>query len=89
MGAFCCTNASHTFFSSKDKHMRAQVIFFSMLNLAEHDILDSHKYKNIKKFSFLLGSDEPRMLFFLLINVKIPTVVGILIFISWKSFIPS
>ena len=25
---------------------------FSMLNSAEHEILNAHKYKNIKKFSF-------------------------------------
>ena len=52
---------------------------FFMLNSVEHEILNPHKYKNIKKFSFL-GSDEPRMLFFLLINVKMPTTVGILTF---------
>ena len=32
--------------------------------------------KDIKKFGFL-GSDMPRMLFFPLINVKMPTIVGI------------
>ena len=26
---------------------------FSMLNSVEHEILNAHKYKNIKKFSFL------------------------------------
>ena len=30
-----------------------EVIFFFMLNSAEHEILNAHKYKNIKKFSFL------------------------------------
>ena len=29
---------------------------------------------------FFLGSDKPRMLFFLLITVKMPTIVGILTF---------
>ena len=33
------------------------------------------------------SSDKPRKLFFLLINVKMPTVVGILIFMSRKNFI--
>ena len=33
-----------------------------------------------------LGSDKPRMLFFLFINVKMPTIVGILTFMSWKNF---
>ena len=31
----------------------------------------------------------PRMLFFLLINVRIPTIVGILTFISKKNFMLS
>ena len=31
-----------------------------------------------------LGLDEPRILFFLLINVKMPTIVGILTFMSGK-----
>ena len=34
---------------------------FSVLN-SEHEILNAHKYKNIKKFGFFLGSDKPRML---------------------------
>ena len=58
-----------------------------MLNSIEHEILNAHKYKNIKKFS--LGSDKPRMLFFLFINVKMPTIVGILTFMSRKSFMLS
>ena len=41
---------------------------------------------SIKKFSFFLSdSDKPRMLFFLLINVKMP-IVGILTFMSRKHF---
>ena len=37
---------------------------FFMLISVEHDILNAHKYKNIKKFRFFLGSYKPRMLFF-------------------------
>ena len=48
-----------------------------MLNSAEHKILNAHKYENTKQFIFL-GSDKTRMLCFLLINVKMPTDVGIL-----------
>ena len=33
----------------------------------------------------LLGLNKPRMLFLMLINVKLPTVVGILTFMSRKS----
>ena len=51
---------------------------FFVLNSVEHEILNAHKYKNIQKFSFFSDSDKPRMLFFLLINVKMPTIVGIL-----------
>ena len=42
---------------------------FSMLNSTEHGILNAYKYENIKKFSIFLGSDKPRLLFFLLINI--------------------
>ena len=40
-----------------------------MLSSVEHEILNVHKYINIKEFSFFLGSDKHRMLFLLLINV--------------------
>ena len=46
-----------------------------MLNSAEHDILNAHKYTIIKKNIFLLGSDNPRMLFSLLIDAKMPTIL--------------
>ena len=59
---------------------------FFMLNSVEHEILNAHKYKNIKKFGGEggLGSYNPRMLLFPLINVKMPTTVGILTCMSWK-----
>ena len=47
---------------------------FFMLNSVEHEILNAYKYKNIKKFSFFSDPEKPRMLFFLLINVKMPTI---------------
>ena len=59
---------------------------FFMLNSAEHEILDTRKCKNIKTFGFFLGSDKPRMLFSPLINVKMPTIVGILTSMSRKNF---
>ena len=61
---------------------------FFMLSSAELETLNAHNYKNIKKQHFS-GSDMPRMLFFLLINVKMPTIVGILIFMSKKNFMLS
>ena len=57
-----------------------------MLSSAEHEILNALKYKNVKKFSFFSDADKPRMLFFLLINVKMPTNAGILTFMSRKNF---
>ena len=84
-------NSSALFFKSSVKHgmikqTGPEVIKLFMLNSVEHEILNAHKYKNIKKFSFFPDSDKPRMLFFLLINVKMPTTVGILAFMSRKNF---
>ena len=63
---------------------------FSMLNSVEHEVLNAHKYKNsYQEIWLLLGSYKPRMLFFLLINVKMPTIVGILTFMSRKKFMLS
>ena len=56
-----------------------------MLNSVEHEILNAHKYKNIKKFGFFTSSDKLRMLFPPLINVKMPTIIGILTFMSGKN----
>ena len=39
-----------------------------------------------RNLAFFSDSDKPRMLFFLLINVKMPTIVGILSFLSTKNF---
>ena len=60
---------------------------FFMLTSVENEILNANKYKNIRKFSvFFSGSDKPRMLFFLLIKIQMPTIVGILTFMSRKNF---
>ena len=45
----------------------------SMLNSAEHESLNAHKHK-ISSNSTFSGSEKSRMLFFLLINVKMPTI---------------
>ena len=60
-----------------------------MLNSAEHEILNAHKYKNLKKFGFFPGSDKPVILLFLLINVEMPTLVGISTFMSRKTLMLS
>ena len=57
-----------------------------MLNSAEHDILNAHKYKKISRNSAFF---RPGILFSLLINVKMPRIVGILTFVSRKYFILS
>ena len=36
----------------------------------------------LSRSSAFLGSDKPRMLFFQFINVKMPTIIGILTFLS-------
>ena len=62
---------------------------FSMPNTAEHEILSAHKnkkYQDIQRFS---GVDKPTMLFFLHINVKMPTTVGIFTFMCRKNFMLS
>ena len=51
-----------------------------MLN---YDILNVHKYENIKKFYIQISLE---CYFVLLINVKMPTIVGILTFMSRKNF---
>ena len=58
-----------------------------MHKLAEHEILNSRlSKKNIKKFCILLAQISLEcMLFFQLINVKLPANVGILTFISRKN----
>ena len=44
-----------------------------MHNSTEHEILNAPKYKNILEIQLFSDSDKPIMLFFLLINVKMPT----------------
>ena len=62
---------------------------YFMLISVEHDILNAHEYKNKSRNLAFLGSDKPRMLFFPLINVKMPTIIGILTFMSRKIFMLS
>ena len=52
--------------------------FVFMLNSARHETLNAHKYKIFQKFHLFSGSDKPGMLFFMFMNFKMPTNVGIL-----------
>ena len=50
---------------------------FFMLNSIEHEILNAHKYKNIKTFGFLQALISLECYFFHPIHVKMPTVIDI------------
>ena len=60
----------HNFYNLETRY-RGYKTFF-MLNSVEHENLNAHKYKNIKKCGSFLGSDKPRILFYPLIHVKMP-----------------
>ena len=72
----------------KKKSKGHEVIKIFMFNSAEHEILNA-KYKSNQEIQRFACSDKPRTLFFLLINVKMPTIVGILTFMSRENFILS
>ena len=62
---------------------------FFMLNSNEHEISIAHKklkYRQKKKFLALSLSDN---VFIMLINVKMPTIVGIFTFMSRKKIVLS
>ena len=52
--------------------------------LSSVSVLNAHKHENTNINQLFAGSYKPRMLFFLLINVKMPTIVGLLTFMSRK-----
>ena len=60
-----------------------------MLNSAEHEISYAHRFKTTKKFSIFQAHVSLERYIFLLTNVKIPTIVGILTFVSRKKFMLS
>ena len=62
-----------------------EVIIFFMLHSAEHEKLNALKYKKLSRNSAFSGSDKPKMLFCLLINVEMTRIVGILTVLSRKS----
>ena len=59
-----------------------------MLNSAELEILNGHKYKNIKIFSIYKAQMSYNAIF-LVINIKVPAIVVILKFMSRKNFMLS
>ena len=71
---------------------------FFVLNSVEHEILNAHKYRNIKKFGLFKAQLSLELLFSRsymlkcqspLVNVKMPTIVGILTFTSGENFMLS
>ena len=56
-----------------------------MLNSAKHENLNAHKYENIKKNQFFQAPISLECFIFLLMNVRMPRVVGILTFMSRKK----
>ena len=59
---------------------------FFMLNSTEHEISTAHKIKN-KDFSCFQTLRCCIYQIIMLINIKMPTIVGILILISWINFV--
>ena len=59
-----------------------------MLNSTEHKISTAHKKLNAGKKDFLAFKLSD-VLFIMLINIKMPTVVGILTFMSMINFMLS
>ena len=57
-----------------------------MLNSDEREILNVHKCKKYQEIQFSDGTHKHIKLFFLLINVKMPTIIGILTLMSSKNF---
>ena len=66
---------------------RGYKTFFVLISI-EHEILILICMK-ISRNSAFSDSNKPRVLFFPLINIKMPTVVGILTFMSRKNFMLS
>ena len=58
---------------------------FFMLNLAEHEILNAHQYKNVVKFSMFQAQMILECYLFLLIHVEMPRIVGYSTILSWKN----
>ena len=62
---------------------------FFMLNSAENEICSAYKKSNTKHLNIFSCTAELSMNFFLLIIIKMPTFVGILMFIGWENFMLS
>ena len=55
----------------------------------EHEISTAHKTKMLKNIKIFLAFNLSDVVFIMLINVKMPTIVGILTFMSMMNFMLS
>ena len=62
---------------------------FFILNSTEHEISTAYKNPKAKKIKTFLAFKLSNVAFIMLINVKMPTIVGILTFMSIINFMPS
>ena len=62
--------------------VRPRGCIFFILNSAEHKISTAHKKLKCSKTLFFLGFKLSDVVFILLINVEMPTIVGILTLMS-------
>ena len=60
-----------------------------MLKSTEHEILTTHKNKKYRQIKKSLALSRSYAVFILLINVKMPTIVGILTFMSRINYVLS
>ena len=60
-----------------------------MLNSTEHEITTAHKNLKYGQMKTLLALSLSDVVFIMLINVKMPTIVGILTFMSRINFVLS
>ena len=65
------------------------VKLFFMLKSTEHEIVTAHKTKNAANYRFFLTFILSDDVFIMLINVIMPTIVGILTFMSRINFVLS
>ena len=60
-----------------------------MLNSTEHEISNAHKKLSDEKIMIFLALNPSHVVLVLLINVKMPTIVGVLTFMSRIYFVLS
>ena len=60
---------------------------FVMLSSAEHKVSTTHRNNNVEKWSFFLAFNTSGVVFIMLINVKMPTGVGIFTLMSRINFV--